>query len=199
MQSEREREDAARLAVHVEPVAVGETAVVAIGGGQDADEHASRGNDLPLELDVFQGEAGHLRPGRFVAEDLLDGIRDERRVLDQVAALVGMIGEDLGRPANELGGGLVPRTRQQRDEREDLLAVRRRVVPVSSTNSTLRSSVIRSSDGWSARQSMYSANMSSANCDTSTSRGRPGSLRVPSLTRSCTAAGRSRECRAACR
>ncbi len=45
--------------------------------------------------------------GRLEAEQLLDGVRDQRAVLDELAALVGVVGEHLAGPADEPGGGLV--------------------------------------------------------------------------------------------
>ena len=61
-----------------------------------------------MQLDVV----GHVPPDmgrrRLEAEDLLDRVRDEGAVLDELAPLVGVLGEDLSRPADQAGRRLVP-------------------------------------------------------------------------------------------
>ena len=86
---------------------VGEAALVAVGGA-DEEEHGAAGrHGLAVELDVLGDVAADVRTRRLEAQELLDGVRDERRVLDQLAPLVGVLGEHLARPADQPGGGLV--------------------------------------------------------------------------------------------
>ena len=75
-----------------------------------------------MELDVLGDVAADVRRRRLEAEQLLDGVRDERRVLDQLAALVGVLGQHLAGPADEAGGGLVAGAGDDGDVGEELVA-----------------------------------------------------------------------------
>ena len=80
---------------------------------------------------------------------------NQRRVLDELAPLVGVLGEHLARPADQPRGGLVARAGHDVEVGQQFVAASAcGSVPVSSSNSTLSSSVMMSSDGCSARQSM---------------------------------------------
>ena len=59
---------------------------------------------------------------RFVAQDLLNGIRDQRGIGDELGPLVGMIGQDLGGPADQAGRGLVPGAGEHLEVRQQLVA-----------------------------------------------------------------------------
>ena len=58
---------------------------------------------------------------RLVAEQLLNGVGDQRAVRHQLGALVGMAAEHLAGEADQAGRRLVPRPGQQADVAEDLL------------------------------------------------------------------------------
>ena len=58
---------------------------------------------------------------RLVAQELLNGVGDERGIRRQLAALVGMAAEDLPGEADEPCRRLVPRPGQQSDVGEDLV------------------------------------------------------------------------------
>ena len=118
------------------------------------------GTVWPWKLGVLGDVATDVRCGRLVAQQLLDGGVDERPVLDDLAALVRMVGQHLAGPADEPGGGLVAGPGDHGEVGEQLVAGEAAARAVSSSNSTLSSSVMMSSDGCSTRQSTYSANMS---------------------------------------
>ncbi len=80
------------------------------------------GHRLAVELDVPGDVASHVWRGRLEPQQLLDGLRDQRRVLDQLAALVGMLGENLSGPTDQAGGGLVARARDHVDVDQQFLA-----------------------------------------------------------------------------
>ena len=69
--------------------------------------------------------AGLHRRGRLVAQELLDGVGDQRAVRHQLAALVGMAAEDLAGEADQAGRRLVPGPGQQADVAEDLVVGQR--------------------------------------------------------------------------
>ena len=111
------------LAVDVENVAVGrELAVVAVGRADEHHHHAALGHRLAVVLDVAGDVAGHVRRGRLEAQQLLDGLRDQRRVLDELAALVGVFGQNLAGPADQPRGGLVARAGDHVEVDEQFLA-----------------------------------------------------------------------------
>src|SRR5262245_33052700 len=65
------------LAVDVEAVALGEAAVVAIGRSDQEHHDAARRYLLSVVLDVAGHIPGEVRRGRFVAQYLLDRVRDQ--------------------------------------------------------------------------------------------------------------------------
>ena len=105
------------LAVDVEAVAVVELRVVAVGRADEQHHDAALGHRLAVVLDVAGDVAGLHRRRRFVAQQLLDGVGDERAVLHELAPLVGMLGEHLARPPDEPGRGLVAGAGEQRRRR----------------------------------------------------------------------------------
>ena len=120
-----EGEVATDVAVDVEAVAVREVALVPVGRAVEQDHDAALGHRLAVVLDVTLDVAGLHRRRRLVAQQLLDGVGDERAVRHQLAALVGMAAEDLAGPADEPGRRLVPGAGQQADVGEDLVARQR--------------------------------------------------------------------------
>ena len=78
---------------------------------------------VAVELDVLasrsagDGVAGGLEPQRLV-----DHAGEERAVLDDLAPLVGVLGEELGQPADQPTGRLVAGAGDDRGVGEDLLA-----------------------------------------------------------------------------
>ena len=66
------------VAGDVERLRVGEARRIAVGRGQDDQQRIALGDRLPAQLDVLPGEARGRGLGRtVVAQDLLDGVRDE--------------------------------------------------------------------------------------------------------------------------
>ena len=78
---------------------------------------------LAMQLDVFGDNPGHVVGRRLEAKELLDGVGNQGRVLDHLSALVRMLGQHLGGPADEAVGGLVARARDHLEVGEQLLAV----------------------------------------------------------------------------
>ena len=62
-----------------------------------------------------------MRTGRLVPQKFLDRIADERPILDQLTALVGMITQDLAHPAEQAAGGIDAGTRDDHKEGQDLV------------------------------------------------------------------------------
>ena len=122
METEGEGHDARRSAADVEAVGFGEPTLVPVRRRHDADERGPGRNDATGDLDVLDGIAGVLHPWGLVTEDLLDGVGDEARILDQELPLLGMVGEQLPAPADELGGGVVARAGEEVDGGQDLRA-----------------------------------------------------------------------------
>ncbi len=120
MDAMAEREVTGRVAADVEAVRLVPPSFVAIGGSEEQESLASRGQGHPVQLDVARQHARE-RLGRGVeAQCLLDGRRNERRVGQEPRALVGKGGEPVDRVAEQLGGRLVARDQQQEAEAEHL-------------------------------------------------------------------------------
>ena len=109
-------------AVDVEAVGLVELALVAVRRGVQQQHDAVLGDSPAVVLDVGRQDAGLDGRRRLVAEELLDGVGDEAAVLDQLAALVGVVGEDLSGPADQTGGGLVAGPGEQAAVAQYLLA-----------------------------------------------------------------------------
>ena len=62
---------------------------------------------LVVQLDVFGHVPADRGARRFVAEELFDGVGDQRPVGDELASLVGMVGEHFAGPPDEAGRRLV--------------------------------------------------------------------------------------------
>ena len=73
-----------------------------------------------MVLDVVHGVAGGGVAGGLEPQRLVDHVRDQRAVLDDLPPLVGVLGEHLGQPADEAAGGLVARPGEDRGVGQDL-------------------------------------------------------------------------------
>jgi hypothetical protein len=107
VQAVAEAQVVAGLAVDVEAITVGEVALVAVGRAIEQHHDAALGDHLAVVLDVLGHVAGLDGGGGLVAEELLDGVRDERPVGRDLASLVGVLAEGLAGPADQPGGRLV--------------------------------------------------------------------------------------------
>src|SRR5439155_26578753 len=117
-----EREALADVAMDVEPVAVGKSTIIAVGRADQEDHDAALRHRLAVVLDVPADVSGDVRRRRLVPEDLLDRVRDQRAVLDELPPLVDMVTEHLARPADQSRGRLVARAGNDVDVREHLIA-----------------------------------------------------------------------------
>src|SRR6202044_2604878 len=111
---------AADLAADVEAVPLGKVAFVAVGRAVQQHHDAALGHRLAVELDVSGDVTGLHGRGRLEAQQLLDGVVDERPVGHQLGPLVRMATQDLAGEADQAGRGLVPGAGQQADVGEDL-------------------------------------------------------------------------------
>ena len=108
--------------VDVERVAVGrERPVVVVARGQDHHQGAARGHDLAVELDVAGHDATGLEGRRLEPQDLLHRVRDQGAIVVQLAALVGVLGEDLAGVADHPVGRLVAGGGEHVDEDQQLV------------------------------------------------------------------------------
>src|SRR5262249_57593408 len=79
------------------------------GVGRAVEQHhdVPFGDRLAVELHV-PGDIPRIHGGGgFVAQDLFDGLGDEGTILGDLSALVRVVGEQLARPPDQVGGGLV--------------------------------------------------------------------------------------------
>ena len=77
---------------------VGELALVATGGGGEQHDGRAFGDDLVVPGHVLGGDAGERHRGWFVAEDLLDRVRDQVGPFHELRPLVGVLSETWPRP-----------------------------------------------------------------------------------------------------
>jgi hypothetical protein len=73
-----------------------------------------------VQLDVGGGGAGQALDRRGQAEELVDGVADPPRFLDQAGPLAGVGGEQLGGPTQEAGGRVVAARHHREGEPEHL-------------------------------------------------------------------------------
>ena len=83
-----------------------------------------------MEGDVLLDPATLVVRGRVPAQHLLDRVRDQRRVGDQLGALVGVPVERDDTVGDELGGGLVAGDGELEQAVRDLLVGERHLVAV---------------------------------------------------------------------
>ena len=139
----------------VERVPVGKATIVPVGRADEEEHHASRGHRRAVNGEILAGDApSHVGRRGLKAEDLLDGVRNQRTVLDELSPLIRMVRQHLGGPSDETSRRLVSGAGQDLEVGQQFVPGQAsRTVPVSSANSTLSSSVMMSSEGCSARQS----------------------------------------------
>ena len=102
-----ERHVVVEAAVDVEAVGVGVLALVAPGRpGEQQHLREPAGIGGAVELDVGVRPSALHRRRRLVAQELLDGVRDQRRVGGELGALVGVRGEHHAGPPEQPGHGL---------------------------------------------------------------------------------------------
>ena len=105
---------------HVEPVRIGEAALVAVRGAVDQHHPAAGRDGHPVQDDLAAGRAADQLQRGGEADRLLDGVRDERRFLPQQRALVRVLGEQLEQRPSEPRGALHPAQEQHHHQAEDL-------------------------------------------------------------------------------
>ena len=118
------------VAVDVEVLGVGERPLVVVGRAGDEDHPRVGGDGDAVQGDVLLDPAALVVRRRVPAQHLLDRVRDERRVGDQLGALVGVPVERDDAVGDELGGGLVPGDGQLEQAVRDLLVRERHLVAV---------------------------------------------------------------------
>src|SRR3546814_6269382 len=91
----------------IEAVTIGEATIVAIGASDHQDQRATLRNLLAVVLDVVGDIARHERAGWLEAQQFLDRLRNQFRILDDLTALVGMLGQRLAHPADQPVGRFV--------------------------------------------------------------------------------------------
>src|SRR4051794_16389888 len=119
--AEPEDEVLAVLAVDVVLVRVLVAALVPRCCARDEQDRAAGGDLHAVVLDVLREPARRVRAGRLVAQRLVHGSRDERRVLPQLTPRVRVLTQDLADPADEAAGRLVAGAGDDLRVRQDLL------------------------------------------------------------------------------
>jgi hypothetical protein len=110
------------VAVDVEHVGIGVATRVTVRRRRDHQDRVPGRDGRALDLDVLGHPASGGVAGRLEPQRLVDDAGDERAVLHDLASLVGVIGEDLGEPADEPARGLVSGAGQHGGVGEDLLS-----------------------------------------------------------------------------
>ena len=121
MNAVAERHGLTCLTVDVERVGVGIAPLVPIRRTDEKEDGAARRDHLPVDLHVVRDVTPHMGCRRFEAEELLDRVGDERRIVDQLAPLLGVLGKHLSGPSDEAVGGLIAGTGEHVDVNEDLV------------------------------------------------------------------------------
>src|ERR1700737_4942861 len=154
MRTHAERQMLARLAVNVEKITVGrELTVVAARSPDQHHQDAPPGDRLPVVVDIAGHMSRHVRSGWLVTQQFLHGLRDQARVLDEVAPLVRMLGKHLAGPADQPRSGLIAGGGDHVEVDEQFLSGQPpNGAGLVRANSTFNNSVMMSSDGCSARQ-----------------------------------------------
>ena len=101
-----EREVPAESPVDVEAIGFVEVPLVAVRRGDHEQHRAAGGHVCPWILDVVGDLPGDVGPGRLEAQQLLDRVGDQRPVLDDLLALVGVLGQHLAHPPEQPPGRL---------------------------------------------------------------------------------------------
>ena len=110
------------LAVEAHLVGVGELGLVGVGRS-DHDHDLVAGLDrAAVELGVLDGHPGDTHDRRLPAQQLLDGVGDERRVLDQLAPVVGVLGQEREHAVERGRDGVEAGDEEQEADVQDVLA-----------------------------------------------------------------------------
>ncbi len=104
-----ERDVVVDAAVDVEAIGIGELALVAIGGAGEQQHLRAGGHDLAVQLDVAGRPSALHRRRRLEAQELLDRVRDQPAVGGELLALLGVLGQDDRREAEQPRDRLGPR------------------------------------------------------------------------------------------
>src|SRR5262249_14334720 len=115
-------------AVDVESLCIRVLALVATGGTEQDQDLRALGDRAPVELDRTAGGARLTLYGRVPAQDLLDRLRQQARLANELGTLVRMGGEGKDTVGDEVRRGLGAGEDQQITEAEDLLFVEPRAV-----------------------------------------------------------------------
>jgi hypothetical protein len=104
----------------VEPVRIGEAALVAVRGAVDQHHPAAGRDGHAVQGDLAGGGAADQLQRGGETDRLLDGVRDRGRVLPQQRPLAGVLGEQLEQRPGEPRGALHPAEEQHHHQAEDL-------------------------------------------------------------------------------
>src|SRR4051794_25141010 len=74
-----------------------------------------------MPFDVIHDVTGDVRSGWLEAQQLLDGVRDQRAIGDQLPALIRMLAENLAEPAEKAPSRVHTGPRNDYEEGEDLV------------------------------------------------------------------------------
>ncbi len=111
--------------VDVEVLGIGVLALVVPGRAGDEDYPHVRRDDRAVQLDLAQRPAALVVRRRVPAQHLLDRIRDQGGVRDQLAPLVGVPAQRDDAVGDELGHGLVAGEGQLHEARGQLVVTER--------------------------------------------------------------------------
>src|SRR5262249_25632520 len=110
MRSDTECQMLTCVAVDVENVSVRrELTMIAACGADQHDHDTALGHRLAVVVDIASDITRHMRSRRLVPQQLLDRLRYQARVLDELTALIGMLSKYLARPADQPRGCLITR------------------------------------------------------------------------------------------
>ncbi len=101
MRTAAEREVPTRPTMNVEAVGFVKVTFVAIRRGEHQQQCAARGHGFSVKVDIFRDPPGDVGSGRFEAQQFLDGGRDQRRIVNEIPALVRVFAEHLAHPPEQ--------------------------------------------------------------------------------------------------
>lgn len=115
-----ERQVALRLTSHVEPIGVGEPGRVAIGGREHQVHQLSLTDRLAADRQILSRLPIHELDRPVVAEELLDSVGNQRRLLEQQTELVGVAQQSQQAVADQVRGRLMTGRQEQIGIRDQL-------------------------------------------------------------------------------
>ena len=125
-----ERQVPGVLAAHVELVGAFVATRIAVGRADQQQHRAARRHRGAVVVEVVGRRRSGGVAGGLEAKRLLDHLRDQRAIGDDITSLVGMLGEHLGQPPDEPSGGLVAGAGDDRGVRQHLFAGERALLAV---------------------------------------------------------------------